>query len=158
MKTQEKKEIERIIRRQINSKQIRITKLSRNSIRVEVPEDEVPLIIGRKGKTITELEKKIGMRIDVKALHYDDEPADSTEKTQFQDQLPVDIRFTKTHVILSFQEDLRGINVEISTNEKALFQGSIGKKGEIKIERATSIAREIIRMINKGETIHAKQK
>ncbi len=158
MKPQEKREIERIIRRQINSKQIRVTKLSKNSIRVEVPEDEIPLIIGRRGKTITELEKKIGMRIDVKALHYDDEPTDSADKAQFQGQLPVDIRFTKTHVVLSFQEDLRGINVEISTNEKPLFQGSIGKKGEIKIERATSIAREIIRMINKGETIYAKQK
>ncbi|MCK5298178.1 MAG: hypothetical protein KAJ76_04670 [Candidatus Heimdallarchaeota archaeon] len=132
--------------------------MSKNSIRVEVPEDEIPLIIGRKGKTITEIEKKIGMRIDVKPLLYDDEPTDSADKAQLQDHLPVDIRFTKTHVVLSFQEDLRGINVEISTNEKALFQGSIGKKGEIKIERATSIAREIIRMINKGETVYAKQK
>ncbi|MCK5183915.1 MAG: Flp pilus assembly complex ATPase component TadA, partial [Candidatus Heimdallarchaeota archaeon] len=158
MQPQEKKEIERILRRQTNSKQFRITKLSKNSIRVEVPEDEIPLLIGRKGKTITELEKKIGMRIDVKPLLYDDEPTDSADKAQLQDHLPVDIRFTKTHVILSFQEDLRGINVEISTNEKALFQGSIGKKGEIKIERATSIAREIIRMINKGETVYAKQK
>jgi len=155
MESQERKQIERLIRRYINSNQIRIAKIGRNSIRVEVPEDEIPLIIGRKGKIITELEKKIGMRIDVKALNYDNEARD---KKQNFDELPIDVRFTKTHVILSFPENLHGINVEISTSEKVLFQGSIGKKGEIKIERATTIANEIIRMINKGESISAKQK
>ena len=34
----------------------------------------------------------------------------------------------------------------------------IGKKGEIKIERSTSIAKDIIKMINRGETIYANLK
>lgn len=148
----EKKTIHRAISRYVNTKQIKIFKIGNKSIRVEVPNEEIPKLIGHKGKTITELEKRLGLRIDVKALGATTEPTDDSLP---QDQLPIDIRFTKTHVVLSFSESDRGTNIEVQSQDKLLFTGSIGKKGEIKIERSTTIANEIIRAINQGETIFA---
>ncbi|MHA1124877.1 MAG: PINc/VapC family ATPase [Candidatus Heimdallarchaeota archaeon] len=148
----EKKKMHSAISRYVNTKQIKIFKTGNKSIRVEVPDDEIPKLIGRKGKTITDLEKRLGVRIDVKALGATTIP---TETELHQDQLPIDIRFTKTHVVLSFSESAKGNNIEVHSHKKMLFTGSIGKKGEIKIERSTTIANEIIRAINQGETIFA---
>ncbi|NHJ40405.1 MAG: ATPase, partial [Asgard group archaeon] len=152
----EQKQIEQLIRRYANVSLMKIKPIGRKSIRVEVPTEEIPFIIGRKGKTISELEKKLGYKIDVKPL-----TSNSTAKQPFayiDDHLPIDVRFTKTHVILTFPEESHGTNVEVFSDNKVLFTGSIGKKGEIKIERTTSIAKEIIKVINKGEMIFANVK
>jgi len=157
----ERKQIERLIRRHINSSQIKITKTGTNSIRIEVPADDVPYVIGRKGKTITELEKKVGMKIDVKPMTASPRISKQPENQMLyadDAQIPVDIRFTKTHVVLSFPEHQSGMNIEVKIAKKVLFSGSIGKKGEIKIERSTSIAKDIVKLINKGETLYANPK
>ncbi|MBN1331149.1 MAG: Flp pilus assembly complex ATPase component TadA [Candidatus Heimdallarchaeota archaeon] len=158
----EKKQIERIIRKYVNSSQIIITKTGKNSIRIELPADDVPFLIGRKGKTISELEKKLGMKIDVKPLTKsfgNEMDIDSLEPHIAENEkIPIDIRFTKTHVILSFAEYLSGLNIEVLSEDKVIFSGSISKNGEIKIERTTSIAKEVIKIINKGETLYATPK
>jgi ATPase len=159
MSAQEENQIRKLVRRYSNIDIMKVSRIGRKSIRIEVPEEEIPYIIGKRGKTITELEKKLGLKIDVKPLSMDASDFKSTRlTTAIDDNLPIDIRFTKTHVILSFPEHQKGSNVEIKSEEKVLFTGSIGKKGEIKIERATSIAKEIIKLINKGETIYANHK
>jgi ATPase len=157
---EEENQIRRLVRRFSNIDLMRITRIGRKSIRIEVPSDEIPFIIGRKGKTITELEKKLGLKVDVKPLSSAPSSYSQERKvsTILSDQLPVDVRFTKTHVILSFPEHQRGSNIEVKADGKVLFTGSIGKKGDIKIERSTSIAKDIIKMINKGVTIFAREK
>jgi ATPase len=157
----EQKNIERMVRRYAKIDFMKITRTGRKSIRIEVPSEEIPFIIGRKGKTITELEKKLSLKIDVKPMtkkSFQESTMQRQSSSSMIDQLPIDVRFTKTHVILSFPEDTRGTNVEVFSGKKTLFTGSIGKKGEIKIERATTIAKDVIKMINKGETIFAKLK
>ena len=137
---------------------MKISKIGKNSIRIEVPTDDIPYIIGRKGKTITELEKRIGMKIDVKPLSLDSVSNSDSQLQSEDEQIPIDIRFTKTHVILSFPESHKGMNIEVRTEDKSLFTGSIGKKGEIKIERPTTIAKDVIKLLNRGETIFATLK
>lgn len=157
---QEQKRIERLVHRYANISLMNITRIGRNSIRIEVPSEEIPFIIGRKGKTITELEKKLGLKIDVKPITTTSTYSSTTRRPTSikNDHLPIDVRFTKTHVILTFPEESSGTNIEVFSDDRVLFTGSIGKKGEIKIERSTSIAKDIIKMMNKGEMIFANPK
>jgi len=155
---QERKQIERIIRKYLPTTHLKVFKKGRNSLRIEVPPEDVPHLIGRRGKTITELERKIGMKIDVKPFPTTDEFSALSPDGKRYDELPIDIRFTKTHIILSFPEEFRGANIEVTAGDAILFTGSIGKKGEIKIERATSIAQEIIKLMNKGQLLVARLK
>ena len=160
MKKSDRKNIERIIRKAINVDRLNIKKIGSNSIRIEVYPEDIPRIIGRKGKTINELERKIGMRIDVKPIAGDvdfDEDLDKPTKGNLS-ETPIDVRLTKSHIILSFPEHQQGTNIEVVSEKRSIFTGSIGKKGEIKIDRSTSIAKEIIKLINKGEMIFAKLK
>ncbi len=98
------------------------------------------------------------MKIDVKPFPTTDEFSALSPGGKRYDELPIDIRFTKTHIILSFPEEFRGANIEVTAGDVVLFTGSIGKKGEIKIERATSIAQEIIKLMNKGQLLVARLK
>ncbi|MFW9923864.1 MAG: ATPase, T2SS/T4P/T4SS family, partial [Candidatus Thorarchaeota archaeon] len=159
----DRKNIERIIRKTINVTQMNIKKIGKQSIRIEVPENEIPRIIGKKGKTILDLEQKTGYRIDVKPLSElivnDDETEENESNTSnynLGDQIPIDVRFTKSHIILSFPESEKGTNIDVTSSGKNIFSGSIGKSGEIKIERGTSIAQDIIKVINKGDMLYAK--
>jgi len=159
LKKSEQKNIERTIRKAINVDRLIITKIGRNSIRLEVYPEDIPRIIGRKGKTINELENKIGMRIDVKQISSDREDVEKpTEVATKNSETPIDVRLTKSYIILSLPEHQQGTNIEVVTENRSIFSGSIGKKGEIKIDRSTSIAKEIIKIINRGEMIFAKLK
>ncbi|MHA1154494.1 MAG: PINc/VapC family ATPase [Candidatus Heimdallarchaeota archaeon] len=159
LKKSEQKNIEKTIRKAINVDRLIIKKIGRNSIRIEVYAEDIPRVIGRKGKTINELEKKIGMRIDVKPITSDNEDIDeSSVDVKKKGETPIDVRLTKSHIILNFPEDQQGTNIEVVTEDRSIFSGSIGKKGEIKIDRSTSIAKEIIKIINRGEMIFAKLK
>lgn len=149
----ERKRLERMIRKAAGINKMRITKTGSRSLKVEVPDNEIPRIIGRKGKTIMDLESKSGWRIDVQSL---DEHSGAPPK--ITDEIPIDVRFTKSHIILSFPESESGSNIEVKSDKKFIFSGSIGKSGEIKIERSTSIAQEIIKLINEGEMLYAKIK
>jgi ATPase len=152
----EKRRIVKTIGKYLKSNKMRIEKTGANSIKVEVPSDEIPHVIGRKGKTIMELERKLGLKIDVNPLD-DNEISSGDYPNYFVEGIPIDVRFTKSHIILSIPEFDRGSNIEINHQGKTLFSGSVGKKGEIKIERSTEVAKRIIKVINKGETVYAKQ-
>ena len=159
MKKSDRKNIERTIRKMINVDRLDIKKIGQNSIRIEVYPEDIPRVIGRKGKVINELERKIGMRIDVKPISDSANNEEEIDSTIGSDsETPIDVRLTKSHIILSFPEYQRGTNIEVVSENKTIFSGSIGKKGEIKIDRSTSIAKEIIKLINKGEMIFAKLK
>ncbi|HUU78784.1 MAG TPA: PINc/VapC family ATPase [candidate division Zixibacteria bacterium] len=160
MKQSEKKNIEKIIRRSVNVSPLVIKKIGKNTLRLEVYPDDIPRLIGRRGKTITELEQKIGMKIDVKPLNeFSELPEENLQSiSNLEAQVPIDIRFTKSHIILSFPDYQSGTNVEVLVDKKVIFSGSIGKSGEIKIERSTSIAQDLIKLINKGETLYANLK
>ena len=156
MQQSERKNIERTIRKSVSVSPLIIKKTGRNSIRLEVNQDDIPRVIGRKGKTITELERKIGMKIDVKPI-VENVQHEYTH-SQLPSQIPIDVRFTKSHIILSFPDYQSGTNIEVLADNRSIFSGSVGKSGEIKIERSTSIAQEIVKMINKGETLYADLK
>ena len=99
------------------------------------------------------------MRIDVKQISSDREDVEKpTEVATKNSETPIDVRLTKSYIILSLPEHQQGTNIEVVTENRSIFSGSIGKKGEIKIDRSTSIAKEIIKIINRGEMIFAKLK
>ncbi|MEA2071930.1 MAG: PINc/VapC family ATPase [Asgard group archaeon] len=153
-----KSEIKKTIRQFTSVKNMKIVPIRKNRIRVEVPSHLIPKVIGRKGKTIAELENRIGFQIDVQPL----DPRDMLEEKQTSQQegqykVPIDIRFTKSHLILSIPKIEKGANIEAFSSKGVLFSGSIGKRGNIKIDRATSIAKKIIKEINRGETIYARK-
>ncbi|MCD6404006.1 MAG: hypothetical protein J7L59_02375, partial [Nanoarchaeota archaeon] len=124
-------------------------RLVRGEVKVEVPSDrkavvyveerEVPKLIGRKGKRIASIEKKLGMSVDVRPLE--------------KERIDFDVEIGDKNVIVYVEPGLVGKNVEIWIDGKKVFESTVGKKGMIRIRRRSEVGEEIVRAFKEGREI-----
>jgi len=142
---------ERSRARELASKTIEreMRRLVRGEVKVEVPSDrkavvyveekEVPKLIGRKGKRIASIEKKLGMSVDVRPLE--------------KERIDFDVEIGNKNVIVYVEPGLVGKNVEIWIDGKKVFESTVGKKGMIRIRRRSEVGEEIVRAFKGGREI-----
>lgn len=91
-------------------------------------EEDIPSIIGKGGKRIDNIEKRLGIRIDIRAKNKNG-------------IFPL-VERSKKYVILRLKE-LSGSTV-VYSGENYLFTTTVGKKGEIKIAKDSDISYKIL--------------
>ncbi|AIY90648.1 PINc/VapC family ATPase [Geoglobus acetivorans] len=111
---------------------------------VRVPEDEVPHLIGRKGKRIRMIEEELGISIDVEPL--------KAERKNVMETV-VDEK-GKHYVILA--EGLEGKQVDVYAGDKYLFTAEVGRRGVIRVRKDREAGKEIKLALAKGETIRLR--
>jgi len=112
-----------------------------NKIVVNVPENEIASVIGREGKIIIGIEKKLGLSIDVKEL--------KREKEKLKYEVREDKKLVRFYVE-------PGREIEIIIDGKLLLTGYSSRKGEVKIHRQSQVGREILNALHKGKNIEVK--
>ncbi|MDI6655600.1 MAG: PINc/VapC family ATPase, partial [Candidatus Hydrothermarchaeota archaeon] len=120
---------------------------SRATIWVE--EKFIPQIIGKQGKNIERIEKILGVSIDVLAFEEKElsrEPKKAVE---------VGIEETENYLILQIGSKFSGKNVRIYVNNNPLFTAIIGRRGEIKVGKGSSIAQQLVDAVRTNEKIYA---
>jgi ATPase len=116
---------------------------------VYLEEEDIPRVLGRGGKTIEKIEKALGISIDVRSI-------EEKRKEKIRGgKLPVKVETTDKHIILKVKGS-PGDTVEIYAGESYLFTATIGRAGEIKITKGSTISDEIQDIIEAGEEILAK--
>ena len=136
--------------------------LSDNKCVVYVPERDIARIIGKQGATITAIEKKLGIGIDIKSL---DEKSGST-KTQskdFQDskvgtakeqrEIPFEIGHKKNQLLIELGMDMQNKDVGIYAGDEFVLSAKAGKTGTIKIKKSNNIGRRLMEAVNKREKL-----
>ncbi len=110
---------------------------------IYVPEDSIGKIIGKKGERIAEIEKRLGISIDVQSL-------DSDKKE-------VKYNLSEKSNCLSFyvSSSLTGKEVEFHGKDY-LFSARVGKKGEVKVNKKGKMARRLLKMLDNDEKIILK--
>ena len=126
------------------SDQVKVDVVSDHKCVVYVPAGKISKIIGKQGKNIDMLEKKIGIGIDVKEL---------TDKEVVGKELAFDTSITKKHVVFYLDELFVGKNIDIFVEGDYLMSANIGKRGVVKINKKTKIARILQDAINMKEEI-----
>lgn len=109
---------------------------SKDRVTVRVDNKNIARLIGREGKNIEEIEKKLGIHIDV-------EPKiPSTGKE-------IDHKITESgnSLILRFESSFRGKQVSIYINDDFIMSATVGKNNEIKIVKSSEIGKELIKAI-----------
>jgi ATPase len=114
---------------------------------IYVDEDQIPIILGRGGSRIRELEAELGIGLDVRSY-------DEMETTLHQD---VDIEVSDRHVILDLDPSLRGRNIEILVDGEPVFIGSVSRTGSIKLVRGSEPAERIYEAHRSGGTIRVRR-
>lgn len=132
--------IREVIRRFDSNAEIDI--LSNNSVRVMVDKDVIPSLIGRGGSTINELEKNLGVHIDV-------EPKTSSGK---RDEW-FEMSESGNNFILEVDEERAGMGADIYVQDKHLLSTRVGKHGRITIPKRSSSGKRIINAVMSKEDI-----
>ena len=110
--------------------------LSNNSIRVRVDKDAIPSLIGRGGSTINELERSLGIHIDVEEKGQSSANGEWFEMSESGNNLILEVDSAKT-----------GMDADIYVNDKHLLSSRVVKGGRIIISKKSSSGKRIINAV-----------
>jgi len=116
--------------------------LNGNRIIAKITNEIIPKIIGREGKTIEKIEKKLGISIDVQPK------VESLGK-----EVRFDVGESGAYVILSFNNTLRGENANTYINDEYLFTATVGKSGQIRISKSSELGKQLLNALTTNKKI-----
>ncbi len=116
--------------------------ISDNRVQVKVNQDVIARIIGKGGSTVSELERMLGMKIDVEV------------KTPTLDkEVTFEITDIGSNVNILVDDSAVGKKVDVYIEEELLLNSQIGKKSRIKIDKRSENGKKIINAILAGNKI-----
>ncbi len=140
------REIEREFKKRIPGARFKVEVKSNKRATVWMEEKYIPKIIGKKGKSIDEIEKKIGIGIGVEAL----------ESPSIEERFEIPVEMAGNYVVLNFGKDAIGTAFDIVVEEEYLFTATVGKKGSIKIKKDIELADIIINAVKRNIPVNAR--
>ena len=105
-----------------------------------VPEEAMANIIGKKGRTISEIEREVGMKLDVQPL---------------KKRIPAALDFTRKSGRISVNSRYRNRNLTFCHKGEVLFSAVVGKKGRITLDLNSKLAQSLYNIWKKGDHIYA---
>lgn len=114
---------------------------------VWIDEKNIPKLIGKKGKTIDDVEKKLGINIGVESLQ---------SRAREEEVSSVDVEIAGNYVVLNFDKEFVGTPFDILVDEDYLFTATVGKKGNIKIKKDIELAKIILDALRQNRPILAR--
>jgi len=107
---------------------------------VRVKPDVVPRLIGTKGKNITELEKRLGIKLSV-------EPKGGT----FKKELFWEFEEHGGSIYLNVAPEFTGKQLEIYAGDDLVLSARVGKRGKLKIRKQSDVGKSVLSAITKKE-------
>ena len=140
------REIIKEIKRRIPDAHVKVSMQSEKRATVWIDEKLIPQLIGKKGKTIDEVEKRIGISIGVEPLNVEVP----------KDVFPIEAELSGNYVVLMFQKDMVGTPFDILVDDEYLFTATVGKKGTIKVKKDIELANILINALENNISINAR--
>lgn len=141
------REITQEIKRRIPQATVDVNMKSDKRATVWIDEKNIPKLIGKKGKTIDEVEKKLGINIGVESLQ---------SRVREEEVSSVDVEIAGNYVVLNFDKEFVGTPFDILVDEDYLFTATVGKKGNIKIKKDIELANIILDALKQNRPILAR--
>ncbi|MAG52563.1 MAG: ATPase [Nanoarchaeota archaeon] len=113
---------------------VRVEMVGDHKAKVFVPAKFVARIIGKQGKNIEEVEKLLGISLDIEEL---------TEIKKEKNEVEFEIIERKNSIII-FIKDHVGKPADIFIDDEFLLSAIVGKKGDIKIHKRSDIGESIL--------------
>ncbi|MFW5949721.1 MAG: PINc/VapC family ATPase [archaeon] len=151
-----RQEVEREIR-SIASGHVEVEVRSPDRAVVWVEEQDISQVIGKGGGRINDVERRLGIDIDVRTFDerpvakHGGEQAGSQSKGSVAGQT-VTPEITSRHVVVP-AEGLSGETVEIQADGEYLFTATVSRGGEVQVSRGSAIAEELETAIDRGKQI-----
>jgi ATPase len=133
-----------IIRRFDPKAEIKI--ISKDRVRVKVNKDIAPTIIGRGGSTVNDLEKMLGIHIDVEV-----------KTPTIGKEISFEVSEAGSSISLLVDSSSVGKKVDVYVQEEFLFNSQIGKKGRIKVDKHSDNGRKLVNAVLSNQEIRLYQ-
>lgn len=117
--------------------------LTDSSAVIHVPQDEAARVIGKAGKNIDQIEKNLGMHIDVRTQ---DAPVLAAAK----------LEETAKHLII-WLEGMAGEAVEVFVGAEPIFTATVGRRGDVRVAKSSEMAKRIIKRMKTGDKIEVQR-
>jgi ATPase len=115
-----------------------------NSLTLYVSNKDRPRVIGKDGRTIEEIERKLGLSITVSSFDELDEM-----------EHVIEVYPIKNKVNMVFPQVCIGKDVIVTVNGTNLVQLTVGKSGEISVAKNSQVGKMLMQAYHKGATITA---
>jgi len=130
--------------------QIQVTILPNNKAEVYVPSESIARIIGKQGSTISEIEKELGLSIDIKELSAKSKTERASKSVQYN------IAEKGQNINIYIPTKYAGQEAEIHTNGRYSFSAAVSKKGTIKINKQSKQGQTFLEDLNSNRKIEVK--
>ncbi|HLD06425.1 MAG TPA: PINc/VapC family ATPase [Candidatus Nanoarchaeia archaeon] len=137
------RQIEQELRNEIS--QVEVEMVSDHKCIIRVPEHEIARIIGKQGKNIQELEKRLGMGIDVEPL--------SKKSASSKQNVPFNTELKKQGITFFVDHRYRLKDVDIYVGNEFLLTAKVGNTGSIQIHKDNRIGKLLADAITAGENV-----
>ncbi len=116
--------------------------LSNRRVSVKIRNEAIPSLIGKEGKMIKRIEDRLGISIDV-------EPAVESLGREIRHET----KETGGFMILQFKRNYSGKNANIYVEDEYLFTATIGRSGQIKVNKRSDLGKQILKALTRKATI-----
>jgi ATPase len=116
--------------------------ISDNRVQVKVSKEVIARIIGKGGSTVSELERMLGMKIDVEV-----------KTPTLGKELDFEVSEAGSTVNISVDESAIGKKIDVYVEDELVLNSQIGKKSRIKIDKRSENGKKIINALLAGNKI-----
>ena len=144
------KQLERELRAYVDDVKVKI--ISNNKAEVYIPEDEIAKFIGKEGKNINQIEKKVGFGLTVKEL------VKSSSNDEESDKISINYKIeeSKKAVVFKLPQEYAGRAAEVYVDGHFLLTYTIGNQAELKINKKSKLGLEILKDLNRDRKIEVR--
>lgn len=139
-----KKQIENAMLKYTNSVEAQV--LSSTKAVVYVPERDIAKIIGEKGKNIEQIEREIGIGLDVRPIK---------SLRQAKKSVPYTVKERGNSIL--FITDLASASIDATIDGTYLFTSTTSKKGEIKISKRGNVGKALEKALDLGKAVELNE-
>jgi len=120
--------------------QVEVSSAGRATIRVD--KASIPHLIGRKGSTIGRLEKKLGIKLDVKPF---EEPAGPAVEYELQE--------TRRGIDFYFSREIAGRKIAVLVDGEIVLVASVGRKAKVRVSGRSPPGRKLTEALTRNREI-----
>ncbi len=129
------------MKKMLGTKKVNVRMTSDGRVKIQVSEENLPRVIGRKGAIVNELEKKYGLKIDVEPFGDGEEPERGVADVDIKNRI----------IYLSVGQP--NSEVKFYVDNILILQAKSSAKGIVRIKVASDTGAAIYKYIKKGKNI-----
>ncbi len=129
---------------------VKVEIISEHRCIVYIPEKDISRIIGKEGKTIEQIEKRLGISIDIRELEEVPTREKGGQPVKFNTNV------TNKNIEFNLGSNMQGKDVHIYVDGEYLLTAKIGAAGLIKIRKKNKIGSIIANALKRGEEVEMR--